>query len=93
MNWGDPRHFSRRRVLDFVTLICWFLSGARACVQTELDRFFAVLCDQAEVVRTVSAQDLSKARQHLPYTVFDDLKARLLTLVEQHIGFASEEEH
>jgi hypothetical protein len=73
-------------VLDFVTLICWFLGGTRACVQTELDRFFAVLRDQADLVRSVSAQALSKARQHLPHAVFRDLNDHLLTLVEQHIG-------
>lgn len=82
----DPRHFSRRRVLDFVTLISWFLGGNRACVQTELDRFFAVLRNQAELVRAVSAQALSKARQHLPHTVFGDLNRRLLLLVEQHVS-------
>ena len=81
----DARHFIRRRVLDFVTLICWFLGGNRACVQTELDRFFAVLRNQAELVRGVSAQALSKARQNLPHTVFTDLNQRLLALVEQHI--------
>jgi hypothetical protein len=83
---ADARHFSRRRVLDFVTLICWFIGGNRACVQTELDRFFAVLHNQAELVRRVSAQALSKARQNLPQTVFVDLTQRLLALVEQHMG-------
>jgi hypothetical protein len=75
-------------VLDFVTLICWFISGNRACVQTELDRFFAVLHNQAELVRRVSAQALSKGRQNLPQTVFVDLTQRLLALVEQHMGVA-----
>jgi hypothetical protein len=81
----DPRHFSRRRKLDFVTLICWFLGGNRACVQTELDRFFAVLRDQAELVRGASAQALSKARQNIPLAVFTDLTQHLLALVGQHI--------
>ncbi|MPW23401.1 IS4 family transposase [Paraburkholderia sp. CNPSo 3157] len=82
----DARHFSRRRTLDFVTLICWFLGGNRASVQTELDRFFAVLRNQAELVRCVSAQALSKARQNLPHIVFTDLTQHLLALVEQHLG-------
>jgi hypothetical protein len=82
---ADARHFSRRRVLDFVTLICWFLGGNRACVQTELDRFFAVLRNQAELVRRVSAQALSKARRNLPHMVFTDLNQCLLALVEQHV--------
>lgn len=73
-------------MLDFATLICWFLGGNRAAVQTELDRFFAVLRNQAELVRCVSAQALSKARQNLPYAVFTDLTRHLLELVEQHIG-------
>jgi Transposase DDE domain len=55
-------------------------------VQTELDRFFAVLHNQAEPVRCASAQALSKARQNLPHTVFTDLTQHLLALVEQHIG-------
>jgi hypothetical protein len=82
----DARHFSRRRILDFATLLCWFLSVPRAAVQTELDRFFAVLSNQAELVRRVSAQALSKARQHLPLAVFTDLSAHLLHLVSLHIG-------
>jgi hypothetical protein len=61
-------------------------AGNRACVQTELDRFFAVLRNQAELVRRVSAQALSNARQNLPHTVFTDLTQRLLALVEQHVG-------
>jgi hypothetical protein len=55
-------------------------------VQTELDRFFAVLHNQAELVRGASAQALSKARQNLPHTVFTDLAQHLLALVELHIG-------
>jgi hypothetical protein len=82
----DARHFSRRRKLDFVTLICWFVGGNRACVQTELDHFFAVLRNQAELVRCVSAQALSKARQNLPNIVFTDLAQHLLALVDQYIG-------
>ncbi|WP_454875045.1 hypothetical protein [Paraburkholderia xenovorans] len=31
-------------------LVSWFLNGNRACVQTELDRFFAALRNQAELV-------------------------------------------
>ena len=82
---ADPKHFSRRRVLDFVTLVCWFIGGARAAVQTELDRFFAVVQDQADLVRGVSAQALSKARQHLPVAVFTELMQRLLELVDEHL--------
>ncbi|MBB6582008.1 IS4 family transposase [Ralstonia solanacearum] len=82
---ADPRHFSRRRILDFSTLICWFLSIPRAAVQTELDRFFGVLRNQADLVRSVSAQALSKARQNLPLVVFTDLTQHLLGLVQRHI--------
>ncbi|MGF6872679.1 hypothetical protein OKW35_002151 [Paraburkholderia sp. MM5477-R1] len=55
-------------------------------MQTELDRFFAVLHNQAELVRGASAQALYKARQNLPHTVFTDLTRHLLALAEQHIG-------
>jgi hypothetical protein len=51
-------------------------------VQTELDRFFAMLHNQAELVRCASAQALSKARQNLPHTVFTDLTQHLLALVD-----------
>ncbi|MFM0212579.1 hypothetical protein PQQ96_34880 [Paraburkholderia sediminicola] len=82
---ADPRHLSRRRKLDFATLISWFPGCNRACVQTELDRFFAVLHNQAELMRGASAQALSKARQSLPHTVHRS-DAASATLVDQHIG-------
>ncbi|WP_392843396.1 hypothetical protein [Burkholderia ambifaria] len=66
---ADPRHFSRRRKLDFATLISWFLGCNRACVQTEFDRFFVVVHNQAELVQGASVPALSKARQSLPHTV------------------------
>lgn len=53
---------------------------------TVLDRFFAVLRNQAELARCVSAQALSKARQHLPAAVFADLTQHLASLVQRHIG-------
>ncbi|MBK3844706.1 IS4 family transposase, partial [Paraburkholderia aspalathi] len=81
-----PKHFSRRRKLDFVTLICWFMAGQRAAVQTGLDHFFAVVRNQADLVRQVTAQALSRARKHLPVAVFDDLSQCLLELVGQHVG-------
>ncbi|WP_059879386.1 hypothetical protein [Burkholderia ubonensis] len=74
------------RILDSITLICWFLRGTRTCAQIELDRIFAVLRDKTKLVRTVNAQAFSTARQHLLFTGFDDLNARLLTLVEQNFG-------
>jgi hypothetical protein len=83
---ADPKHFSRRRVLDFATLICWFLAGTRAAVQTELDRFFAVVHSRADLVRGVTAQALSKARQHLPVAVFTELMQHLLELVDRHLA-------
>jgi hypothetical protein len=69
----------RRRVLDFATLICSFLGGNRAAVQTELARFLAVLRNQAELARCASAQALSEARQTLPHAVFTDLTRHLLS--------------
>jgi hypothetical protein len=83
---ADAKHFSRRRKLDFTTLICWFIGGQRAAVQTGLDHFFAVVQNQADLVRRVSAQALSKARRHLPVAVFNDLSQHLLGLVRQHVG-------
>ncbi|MEX3612551.1 MAG: transposase, partial [Burkholderia gladioli] len=82
---ADPRRFSRRRALGFVTLICWFLSASRAAVQIELDRFFAVLAGQAELIRRVSAQALSKVRKHLPLEVFSELNDQLLAIIERYL--------
>lgn len=45
-----------------------------------------MLGNQAELIRRVSAQALSKARQNLPFAVFNDLNDRLIQLAGQHIG-------
>ena len=60
-------------------------SAPRGAIQTELDCFFAMLIDQAELIRRVSAQAVSTARQHLPFSVFTDLNDQLLTSIEQYL--------
>ena len=44
-----------------------------------------MLIDQAELIRRVSAQAVSTARQHLPFSVFTDLNDQLLTSIEQYL--------
>jgi hypothetical protein len=60
------------------------LSGFKASVQNELNAFFAHLANQADLVRTVSAQAFSKARRNFSHTAFTRLNAHLLALVETH---------
>ncbi|MEM5331727.1 hypothetical protein VSR34_34980 [Paraburkholderia sp. JHI2823] len=66
-------------MLDFVTLVCWFRGGLAS--KPNWIVFFAVLRNQAEPVRCVSAQALSKARLNLPHGIFLDLDTHLLALV------------
>jgi len=61
------------------------LSGFKAGVQNELDAFFAHLLNQADLVRKVSAQAFSKARQNFSHTAFARLNTRLLELVEANM--------
>ena len=60
------------------------LSGFRASVQNELDAFFAHLINQSDLLRKVSAQAFSKARQHFSADAFTLLNASWQTLVEEH---------
>lgn len=68
-------------------LVTAMLSGFKASVQNELDAFFAHLANQADLLRTVSAQAFSKARRNFSHTAFTRLNARLLELVETQQGF------
>ena len=58
------------------------LSGFKASVQNELNAFFAHLLNQADLVRQVSAQAFSQARQNFSHTAFARLNAHLMSLVE-----------
>lgn len=61
------------------------LSGFKAGVQNELDAFFAHLVNQADLLRTVSAQAFSKARKNFSHLAFSALNTRLLELVQTHM--------
>lgn len=81
-----PRFFTRKRLLDFPTMLVFLLTGLRGAVQSELDQFFANLRDRASVVRTVTQQAFSKARYQISALVFDDINRHLLETVEKHLG-------
>lgn len=63
-------------------MVAAMLSGFKASVQNELNAFFSHLDNQADLMRRVSAQAFSKARQNLSHTVFSRLNARLMALVQ-----------
>lgn len=62
------------------------LSGFKASVQNELNGFFAPLANQADLMRVVSAQAFSKARQNFSHTTFARLNERLIALVEAQMA-------
>jgi hypothetical protein len=61
------------------------LSGFKASVQNELNAFFAHLVNRADLIRHVSAQAFSKARQNFSHAAFTRLNAHLLSLVDRHV--------
>jgi hypothetical protein len=63
-------------------MVAAMLSGFKASVQNELNAFFAHLVNQADLLRTVSAQAFSKARKNFSHTAFARLNARLIELLE-----------
>ena len=82
----SPKVFCRASPLNFLTLVSWFLASPCACVQTELDNFFATLRERSQLLRTVSAQALSQARKGLLPSVFTALNAHLVRLVESQFA-------
>ena len=83
----SPRFFTRCRTLPFATVLAFLLSGVRGAVQAELDGFFALLANRTRLLRVVSAQAFSKARQQIRADVFERVNRVLLDLVAEEIGF------
>jgi hypothetical protein len=71
--------------LTFPVLLVAMISGFKASVQNELNAFFAHLANQADLVRLVSAQAFSKARQQFSHLAFTKLNDRLMDLVEHEV--------
>ena len=71
--------------MPFPTLIAFFLSGLKASLQNELYAFFPHLKQQADLMREVSAQALSKARKKFSARVFSLLNRRLLALLQANL--------
>jgi hypothetical protein len=65
-------------------LIALMLTGMRKSVQTELDEFFAHLQQQAQLLRTVSAQAFAQARAKLSTTAIPALNDWLLEQAGRH---------
>lgn len=77
--------FTRKRKLTLPTMIVAMLSVFKASVQNELDAFFAQMGQSTALLRTVSAQAFSKARQNLAWTAFTRLNDYLLELIFEFI--------
>jgi hypothetical protein len=77
--------FVRQRTLTFPVLLVSMMSGFKASVQNELNGFFAHLANQADLIRDVSAQAFSKARQQFSHLAFSRLNQQLMRLVMQHL--------
>lgn len=61
------------------------MSDFKASVQNELNGFFAHLANQTDLIREVSVQAFSKARQQFSHRVFSRLNRQLMQLVMQHL--------
>ena len=61
-----PTAFTRDRKLPLACLVAVLLCGMRMSIQAELDRFFASLRQQAQLVRHVSEQSRSGGRARSP---------------------------
>ena len=81
-----PTAFTRDRKLPLASLVAVLLCGMRLSIQAELDRFFASLRQQAQLVRHVSEQAFSQARTKLSLTAIPLLNDWLIERVH-HYGF------
>lgn len=83
-----PTAFTRERKLPLASLVAVMLCGMRMSIQSELDRFFANLRQQAQLVRHVSEQAFSQARAKLSLTAIPLLNDWVIERA-QHYGFIS----
>ena len=67
--------------------IASLLGGFTSKVQIELDEFFANLANRADLLRIVSAQAFSKARNKVTEHALPHLNDHFLSLVDRHVGF------
>lgn len=70
--------FTRERKLPLSTVIVFLLNQIRACLQTELDRFFKVIEGADVTVRRVTKGALCQARKKLSDQAFVDLNREAL---------------
>lgn len=73
-------------MLNFPTVLTFLLSGLQSAVQSELDRFFANLINNADSARVVSAQAFCRARLKISALVFTQINHQLMALVEKHLN-------
>ena len=81
-----PTAFTRDRKLPLACLVAVLLCGMRMSIQAELDRFFASLRQQAQLVRHVSEQAFSQARSKLSLTAIPLLNDWVIERAH-HYGF------
>ena len=81
-----PTAFTRDRKLPLASLVAVLLAGMRMSIQAELDRFFASLRQQAQLVHHVTAQAFSQARTKLSLTAIPLLNDWVIHRAH-HYGF------
>ena len=81
-----PTAFTRDRKLPLASLVAVMLCGMRMSIQAELDRFFANLRQQAQLVHHVTEQAFSQARAKLSLTALALLNDWVIERA-QHYGF------
>ena len=81
-----PAAFTRDRKLPLACLVAVLLCGMRMSIQAELDRFFANLRQQAQLVHHVTEQAFSQARTKLSLTAIPQLNDWMIERAH-HYGF------
>jgi hypothetical protein len=75
--------FTRKRSLDFPTLILYLLNLRKHSNQTELDQFFKTIKDEKLASQIITKSAFFQARKQLSYTAFQDLNQQFNRSVYQ----------
>lgn len=81
-----PAGFTRKRSLTLPRIAAMMIGGMQASVQAELDGLFAQLRDSPVLVRAVTEQAFSKARQGFSARLFEQANAQLLDMTSPLIN-------
>ncbi len=81
---SSPNDFIRNRLLNFETLIYFFINLPKGSYQDEPDHYFKALTHAEVFERVVSGSALCKARNKLKSEAFVDLNHRVVNYYYQH---------